>query len=78
MQPFTRSSCENDPTVQTDLADPLLCGLYTDANTGILSSCVTGESALATTFYDTCVFDYCENYLVSDLETASGCELSGQ
>lgn len=77
---FTPSACQEDPALLMKLTDPAFCGLYLGAGSGvdIFADCRTTNPDMATSFYDFCVYDFCENSLTTtDSFTFSGCYADG-
>lgn len=78
--PFYPSQCAgSSPDVENDLLSPLYCGVY-DADSGAaFASCVSADAGMAAAFNSLCEFDFCENYVSTDLgvDIASGCFVDG-
>lgn len=68
------SYCVGDSDEEQLLSAQDLCGIY-EGSSDIFSAC-RANTDLTQTFLDLCIYDYCENYLLTDSadETTSACQ----
>lgn len=80
--PLNVSDCKYVSTaIESDIEDPLNCGVYNLGLSTTFQSCIVANRDLQAMFASLCEYDFCENYLtMTDPDTMSSgdCYITGE